>query len=69
MHNTYAREKRARREAEHQAREEAREAEERRIAGLSLWERIEEAADMQAVRDILHLFDERLDALEGKTCA
>jgi len=64
---SYQSEKRARREAEYYAQREAREAEECRVNGLSMWARIDEANDMQAVRDILHLLDDRLDALEGKS--
>jgi hypothetical protein len=68
MHS-YARERRARREAECRAQDEARWAEEQRVAGLSMWERINEIStgNMGQVREILRLFDERLDALEGKT--
>lgn len=54
------RRRREKREA-YERQTEAREAEEARVAGLSLWERIEEASSIEDIKQILHIFRERLE--------
>ena len=53
-------ERRKEREAEWATEDEARRAEERRKAALSMWERIEEMDGQNDIREILHMLAEKL---------
>jgi hypothetical protein len=52
--NARRNEKRAEREKQYELEDAIRRAEEARVKGLSMWERIEECTDDEKLRDVLH---------------
>ena len=53
--HSYKARKAAEKRATLEAQREAREAEERRVASLCIWSRIEEADDLDDIKAVLHL--------------
>jgi hypothetical protein len=56
---SWAQQKREAKEAAYEAQDEARRAEEARVASLSMWERIEECDASESVKAILHILAEK----------